>query len=195
MSETTDVVETEKTAEAPMADAPEAEETATVDLESEVEKWKTLSRKNEQQAKANAQAAKELDELKKSQLTDQERLIESAKEETRQTMRLEYAEKLVDAELKSSLSGRALDGGALLDFNKSSFITDDGNVDSDAIQAWVDAHSTKTDAPKPDLGQGARGSVSGLAQIRSRDELNNMSSKDILEARKDGRLDALMGKS
>ena len=190
MSETTDVVEAEETVE-----ATEQEETVTVDLESEVEKWKSLSRKNEQQAKANAQAAKELDELKKSQLSDTERLIESTKDETRLAVRMEFAEKLVDAELKSSLTGRVLEGNALLDFNKSSFIDEGGNVDSDAIQVWVDAHSTKTDMPKPDLGQGVRGSASGLAQIRSRDELNNMSADEILIARKDGRLDSLMGKN
>lgn len=192
MSENTDVVETEETAE---TEGTEQEQTATVDLESEVEKWKALSKKNEQMARANKDAAKELDQLKKSQLSDTERLIESTKDETRLAVRMEFAEKLVDAELKSSLIGRVLEGNALLDFNKSKFIDDDGNVDSEAIEVWVDAHSTKTDVPKPDLGQGARGSVSSLAQIRSRDELNNMSSKDILAARKDGRLDALMGKS
>ena len=195
MSETIDVVETEKPAEAVEADTAEPNDAEIVDLDAEVEKWKSLSRKNEQQAKANAQAAKELDELKKSQLSDTERLIESTKEETRLAVRMEFAEKLVDAELKSSLSGRALDAEALFSFDKLSFITDDGNVDSEAMQAWVDAHSTKTDAPKPDLGQGARGSTSGLSQIRSRDELNNMSPKDILAARVDGRLDSLMGKS
>ena len=181
MSETIDVVETEKPAEAVEADTAEPNDAEIVDLDAEVEKWKSLSRKNEQQAKANAQAAKELDELKKSQLSDTERLIESTKEETRLAVRMEFAEKLVDAELKSSLSGRALDAEALFSFDKLSFITDDGNVDSEAMQAWVDAHSTKTDAPKPDLGQGARGSTSGLSQIRSRDELTNMSRDDILK--------------
>ena len=191
MSDNTDVVE----AEAPAEETVDTEETVKVDLESEVEKWKSLSRKNEQQAKANAQAVKELDELKKSQLTDQERLIESTKEETRLAVRMEFAEKLVDAEFKANLNGRVLEGNALLDFNKASFITEDANVDSDAIEAWVNAHSTKTDLPKPDLGQGNRGSQSNLAQIRSRDELSNMTPADILAARKDGRLDALMGKN
>jgi len=192
MSETTDVVETEETAD---SETTEQETTATVDLESEVEKWKAFSRKNELQAKANADAAKELDALKKSQLSDTERLIELTKDETRLAVRMEFAEKLVDAELKSNLTGRVLEGNALLDFNKSLFVDDDGNVDSDAIQAWVDTHSTKTDAPKPDLGQGARGSQTSLAQIRSREELTNMSRDEILSARKDGRLDSLMGKN
>jgi len=192
MSDNTDEVETEDTQE---TETVEKDESATEDLKSEVEKWKSLSRKNEQQAKANAQAAKELEELKKSQLSETERLIESTKDETRLAVRMEFAEKLVDAELKSNLTGRVLEGNALLEFNKTSFIDDEGNVDSEAIQTWVDEHSTKTDAPKPDLGQGARGSQQSLSQIRSRDELNNMSPKDILKARNDGRLDILMGKN
>mgnify|MGYP001288642095 FL=1 len=192
MSDNTDEVETEDTQE---TETVEKDESATDDLKSEVEKWKSLSRKNEQQAKANAQAAKELEELKKSQLSETERLIESTKDETRLAVRMEFAEKLVDAELKSNLTGRVLEGNALLEFNKTSFIDDEGNVDSEAIQTWVDEHSTKTDAPKPDLGQGARGSQQSLSQIRSRDELNNMSPKDILKARNDGRLDILMGKN
>lgn len=173
----------------------ETESTETVDLSSEVEKWKNLSRKNEAQAKANAQAAKELEELKKASLTDQERLIESTRAETAQAIRKEFAGKLAEAELKSALTGKVLEGNAILSFDKSSFIDENGDVDSAAISAWVEAHTKPADAPLPDLGQGIRGkTISGKAPIRSRDELLTMSNAEILEARKDGRLDALMGK-
>lgn len=171
------------------------ESTETVNLNAEVEKWKSLSRKNEQQAKANAQAAKELEELKRSQLSDTERLIQQAKEETQRAVRLEFAQKLVDAELKAALNGKVLEGGALLEFNKNSFITEEGDIDSASIQTWVDAHSKPATAPAPDLGQGARGTNQSKALIRSREELASMSPAEILAARKDGRLDALMGKN
>jgi DNA polymerase III alpha subunit (gram-positive type) len=181
----------------------EAEETAEVqdveipekDLKAELEKWKAMSRKTEAQAKANAEAAKELEALKKASLSDQERLIESTREETRKAVRLEFAGKLVDAELKSALNGKTLEGNAILDFNKSAFIDDSGDIDTEAIQAWVEAHTKPAEAPLPDLGQGVRGkTISGSAQIRSREELSNMTPDEILAARKDGRLDALMGK-
>ena len=172
----------------------ESVETTVADLEAQVAKWKALSQKTEKQAKANDQAVRQLGELRKNQLTDQERLVESAKDETRLAVRVEFAGKLVDAELKSSLAGRSLDASALLDFDKSTFITDGGDVDSDAIGAWVEAHSTNAEAPKPDLGQGARGDKSSLAQIRSREELQSMKPSEILAARNDGRLDSLMGK-
>lgn len=144
--------------------------------------------------KAHTQASKELDEYRKSQLTEQERLIEQTKEDTAKAVRLEFAEKMVEAELKGQLKGRALIGDSILEFTKSSFIDDDGNIDSEAIATWVETHSTTTEAPKPDLGQGARGSTGSLAAIRTRDELATMSPAEILAARKDGRLDALMGK-
>lgn len=163
-------------------------------LKAEVDKWKSLSRKNEQQAKANLAAAKELEEIKKSQLSDTERLIAETKEQTALSVRREFAGKLVDAELKSQLNGRLLDAGALLAFDKTSFIDDDGNPNIEAIQSWVEAHSKTTEIPAPDLGQGSRGNNPSKAQIRSRDELQNMSPAEILQARKEGRLDSLMGK-
>jgi len=163
-------------------------------LRAELDKWKSMSRKNEQTAKANAQAAKELEEIKKSQLTDQEKLIEQTKEETATAIRKEFASKLVDAELKGQLQGRALKGDAILSFDKDQFITDTGDIDTEAIQQWVEANSNQSEIPAPDLGQGARGTNPSKAQIKSRDELTNMTASEILAARQDGRLDYLMGK-
>ena len=145
--------------------------------------------------KTYTQASKELDEVRKSQLSDTERLVEQTKEDTRRAVRLEFAEKLVEAELKTALKGRALEGDAILTFDKGRFIDDSGDIDTDAIATWVETHSTHPEAPKPDLGQGSRGNKNSLAQIRSRDELTGMTPAEILQARKDGRLDGLLGKS
>jgi hypothetical protein len=144
--------------------------------------------------KSYSQASKELDEYRQSQLTEQERLISKTQEETKKAVRLEFAEKLVEAELKNALKGRHVNGDALLTFNMGGFVDEDGEVDSEAIATWVEAHSTQAEAPKPDLGQGARGITGSQAMIRSRDELAKMSPDEILKARKDGRLDSLMGK-
>lgn len=142
----------------------------------------------------HTKASKELDNVRKSQLSDQERLLEEAKDETRRAVRLEFAEKLVEAEVKSALKGRSLVGDAVLEFSKQSFVDESGDIDSEAITTWVEAHSIQADGPKPDLGQGARGNKSSLAQIRTRDELATMTPDEVLAARKDGRLDSLMGK-
>lgn len=44
------------------------------DASKELEHWKSMSRKNEQRARANASAARELEEIKRSQMSEQERL-------------------------------------------------------------------------------------------------------------------------
>jgi hypothetical protein len=176
-------------------EALEPEVVETTDLNAEVEKWKSLSRKNEAQAKANAQAAKELEELKKASLSDQERLIASTREETALTIRREFAGKFVEAELKSAIVGKTIEATALLSFDRNAFIDDSGEVDSNAIAAWVEAHTKTPEIPAPDLGQGIRGkNPSGKAQL-TRADLASMSSQQILEARLDGRLDSLMGKN
>lgn len=189
-------------------DIKDTAEVETTDTEVELEEYpkdhplvKTLYKQRSELKELNRkreefeQAQQELEALRKSQLTEQERLIEQTKEDTAKSVRLEYAEKMVEAELKGQLQGRNVSGDAILEFNKDNFIDSSGDIDSEAIATWVEAHSTQTEAPKPDFGQGARGSKSGLAQIRSRDELERMSPAEILEARRDGRLDALMGKS
>ena len=192
----TDQIETTEAPEAvdqsTESEAPELSETDT--LKAEVDKWKSLSRKNEQQAKANIAAAKELETIRQSQLTETEKLIEQAKTETALSVRREFANKLADAEIKSALQGKLMDADSLLSFERSSFILDDGNIDSESIQSWVEAHSKTTDTPATDFGQGARGNNPSKSQIRNRDELKNMSPADILTARNDGRLDSLMGK-
>lgn len=188
-----DTIETEQTEDATEIESAVTEvetDDSEKDLAAEVEKWKALSRKNEDRARNNAAAAKELEELRKANMTEQEKLVE----DTRRAVRTEFSAKLVEAELKSQLGGKNIDADALLTFNKAEFVDSNGDVDSDAITAWVETH-TKTPEIIPDLGQGVRSkTLTGKSQIRSRDDLRNMSPAEILAARKDGRLDSLMGK-
>lgn len=137
-------------------------DTPVVDPTQETEKWKTLARKHEERAKANAKAAAELEELKKSMLTDQEKAIEEAKREARKATVAEFSSKLVDAKLEASLNGRVLDANAVLSFEKSKFITEDGDVDEDAISNWVESNTKTPDTVFPDLAQGQRGTAPAL---------------------------------
>ncbi|MCC2031824.1 hypothetical protein [Microbacterium allomyrinae] len=66
--------------------------------QAEVEKWKTLSRKNEDQAKSNADKAKKFDELEEANKTEQEKLL----------ARAESAEKkLADRDAKDAAAATA----------------------------------------------------------------------------------------
>lgn len=132
----------------------------------EAEKWKATSRKHEDRSKSNAQAVRELEELKRSSLSDAEKAIEEARVTARAEALAEIGTRLVDAEFRAATAGRMSDGqrDALLDgLDRRRFLTDDGDVDTDKVRALVDGIApTKAATPRPkvDIGQGRRGSSS-----------------------------------
>lgn len=140
------------------------------DLAAEVEKWKSLARRHEERAKANAGAVKELEELRSKSMTDQERAVAEAISKARTDTLREVAAKLVAAEIRTAVTGRGVDADALLyGVDHSRFLGDDLEPDTDAIRAWVDRVAparTEPDRAKqawPDLGQGARGGQNSMA--------------------------------
>lgn len=119
------------------------------------------ARKWEDRAKANADAVKELDKLRASTMTDQERAVAEAVATTRIEMQRQHAARLVLAEVRAAAAGRPVDIDALLEgLDPSRFLTDDFEPDVKAIQVWVDkvAPAAGPVIPPgfPDLGQGAR---------------------------------------
>lgn len=129
-------------------------------LAAEVEKWKALSQKNEQRAKANAEAAKEFEKFRQASMTEQERAVEAARGEATSEATLKYVGRLVDAEVRAAASGRleAEQVKALLEgLDRTRFLTEDGDVDQKAVAAWVGLLAPATSSAPPDLGQGARG--------------------------------------
>lgn len=143
-------------------DLPAAQpDTGDVDLAAEVEKWKGLSRKHEAKAKENADAAKQLDELRAQSMTDTEKAIAEARAAADRDAAVRYGARLVDAEVRAAAAGRPIDVAALLEgLDRSRFLDDDGEPDVKAIGAWVDRIAPAAETPSParvDLGQGARG--------------------------------------
>lgn len=128
--------EPEAEAEKPSADEP--------DWKAEAEKFKALSRKHEQRAKQNASAAKELDELKVAQLTEQEKAVKEARDEGLTEGLKTGNERLIRAEVIAAASGKAADPadvyailaatGALAGLE----VGPDGKVDAAAITTAVD---------------------------------------------------------
>lgn len=123
------------------------------------------ARKWEDRAKANSAAAKELDALKQQSMTDLEKAVEQARKEAASETTRAFGARLVDAEVKAAAAGSSIDVDALLDgLDRSRFLTDDGEPDTDAIGAWVERIAPKgTDGPQTvDLGQGQQGSTPAL---------------------------------
>ena len=136
------------------------------DLAAEVEKWKAQSRKNEDRAKANAEAAKELERLKRESLPEQERLIEEARAAARAEALAEVGTSRVDDAVKLAAAGRPVDVDALLEgLDRKRFLGEDGQPDVPAITAWVDRVApapTEGAVTALDLGQGTRSQAPGL---------------------------------
>jgi hypothetical protein len=130
----------------------------TTDWKAEAERWKGLARKHEDRAKANATAARELDDARKQSMTDVERAVAEARIEARRETLVETGARLVDAEVRAAAAGRAVDVTALLEAtDRQRFIGEDGEPDTKAIRTWVERIAPKTNA-LPDLGQGTRSS-------------------------------------
>jgi hypothetical protein len=132
---------------------------AGADLAAEVEKWKQHARKHEERAKANANAARELDQLRQSSMSDQEKAVEAARAEGRALAMREAASSLIDAEVRLHATGRSIDVDTLLDgLDRARFVdATTGQPDRAAIKAWVEKVAPAGTAAQPDLGQGARG--------------------------------------
>jgi hypothetical protein len=184
------------TNEQPPAETPP--ETGGPDLAAELEKWKAQARKNEERAKANAAAAKELEEFRKASMSDTEKAIDEAKAAARAEALAEVGSRLVDAEVRVAAAGRAVDVDALLDgLNRSRFLADDGQPDGEAIAEWVDRIAPKGEpgARQPvDMGQGTRPKNTD-GQIKDRAALQNMKPEDITKALREGRLDKMLSGS
>ncbi|WP_126641625.1 hypothetical protein [Embleya hyalina] len=158
------------------------------ELQAEVAKWKALSRKNETAFKA---ASTELDGIRQSAMSDQERAIEAARTEARTAALSEVGNRLVEAELRASAAavGATLPAAEFL--NTAAFLGADGSPDTERISAFVSTLPKSPVEPVYDqsLGLGRQGAVSGQY---TRDDLSRMTRAERIEARKAGKLDALM---
>lgn len=149
----------------PPTPAPTAADMAAKDAE--IEKWKGLSRKHEDAKKDALGQVKALQESQRSEMTDLERAIAEAKDEGLRAGRAEASAKLAAAAFRTAAKGTALevDDDFLGRIDLAKFVGDDGDVDAEAIEAWVGRiapatpEDTPADPPGPlmiDLGQGNR---------------------------------------
>jgi membrane protein involved in colicin uptake len=155
------------------------------DWKAEAEKWKTLSRKNEERAKAAEPAAKKLAEIEEQQKTELERAQAradaaeaSAAKATTDALRAQVA---LDKKLTPSQAKRLV--GATQE-----------ELEADADELLADLKNTAPGSAPSSDGQGKQGDVVGQTkQITSRDELKSMSREEKLAAYRDGRLKSLTG--
>ena len=120
-------------------------------------------------AKAAEKRAKELEseleEFRRSQMTEQEKAIDEARTQARAEALAEVGAKIAAAEFKAAAAGRMDDESlvALLGgLDLKAFLDDAGDVDGDKIRAFVDRIAPEQGGvTAADLGQGARVGANG----------------------------------
>lgn len=148
--------------EAPPAEAPDTG-TDAAKLQAEIDKWKTQSRKHEERAKANANAAKELEQLRQASMSEQEKAVDEARRAARAETLREVGTHLVTAEFRAQAAGRVTEerlSELLEDMDMTKYLTEDGQVDAERVARKVAALAPEpAENPEPtwpDLGQGNR---------------------------------------
>lgn len=120
------------------------------DFAAEAAKWKALARKHEDRAKVAGALQRELDGLKQSAMSDQEKAVVAAREDGLRAGRAELSGRLVGAEFRALAAGRTVNGepldvaGLLEDIDPARYVGEDGEVDADRVARFLDRV-----APKP----------------------------------------------
>lgn len=159
----------EPTQEKPGEPYPKNTPVAEMTLEQRAAYYKHQSRKMEEKLERFGNytpeqvqtLAKEAADAKNAALTENEKALETAREEGRAELRRELARIRVDRAIETRLTGRTITPTAILQFDRDKFIKGD-SIDEDALDRWVE-DNTQTVSQKPiDFGQGrGRDTASG----------------------------------
>lgn len=133
----------------------------TTDWRAEAEKYKELHRKQETRAKANAEAARELERVRRETMSETERAVAEAVAAREADLRNEYGARLAGAALDGAIGSRMAPeakAALLAGLNFAGFLGEDGEVDQAAVESFAITVAPETNAPSafPDLGQGVR---------------------------------------
>lgn len=100
--------------------------------------WKAEARKWEKRAKENGGAVSELETLRAANLTEQEKAVKAAEKNGRTAAAAEYGKKLAAAQFDAAVARAGIDLGEASDLiDTRRFVSDDGEVDTDAIKTAV----------------------------------------------------------
>ena len=128
------------------AQTTEADETQSNETQADTTDWKAEARKWEARAKENSGAAKAAEKARLDAMSESERAIEEAKQSARAEATA-YGKRLAQSEIRAAAADAAADLKGVFDYlDLSRFVQEDGEPDSKAIKAFVDA------LPKKDAG-------------------------------------------
>lgn len=153
------------------------------DWREEAEKWKALSRKNEERARANADKAARFDEIEERDKTDLQKAVEAKEVAERRAADLEVA----------ALRARvAAAKGVDIDLLTGS-TQEEVEASAARLLAWRDAAAPKPPASSSAGDAGPRGEPIGAPKQLTRADLAGMTPAQIDRARRAGQLNKIMG--
>ncbi|MEF2979096.1 hypothetical protein [Subtercola sp. YIM 133946] len=94
--------------------------------------------------------------------------------------RVRSGSKLVSLELDKALADRVVEPSKLLGFDRTEYVTSEGDVDKSKLAEWVKENTTESQAPRPrrDPSQGQRDSSANGGSVQSgRDEYEKRHGK------------------
>ena len=172
----------EPTQETP--EQPQGQEAEKVDYQAEAEKWKSLSRKNEDRARENAEKAKRLDELEEKSKSEIQKAIEAREAAEKRASALEV--KVLRASIASA---KGVDADLLTGSTEEEI-----TAAADRLLAWRgQATPARPPASTSSSDAGEKGDLVGQARQLTRDDLKGMTPKQINDARREGKLNQIMG--
>lgn len=195
----TETVETEET----VTDATSAEETGAQETEVEdpAAGLKSALQKERALNKANAKRIKELEQAAADRdKSPDEKALDDARREAAAEATQAANIRVVRSEFRALAKERGLDPNTATKLADLSTVEvdDDGNVDGDALTAAIDAVIADHPSLVPSrfegtADQGNPGTSGAPKQITSADQLKNMSAEEVNKARREGRLNKLLG--
>lgn len=195
----TETVETEETVtEATGAEETGAQETEVEDpvagLKSALQKERALNKANAKRIKELEQAAADRDK------SPDEKALDDARREAAAEATQAANIRVVRSEFRALAKERGLDPNTATKLADLSTVEvdDDGNVDGDALTAAIDAVIADHPSLVPSRFEGTADQGNHVAsgapkQITSADQLKNMSAEEVNKARREGRLNKLLG--
>jgi NADH dehydrogenase/NADH:ubiquinone oxidoreductase subunit G len=129
--------------------------------------------KERQRAKAGESAAKELERLRASQLSETEKQLAAVRDETAREVSAKYTQRLAGLSIRAAAGGKFQnpeDAVALLSARLPEFVNDDGDVDDKAVTVSVDQLLKErpylgTQKPPADFDGGQRTGTTGVVDM------------------------------
>lgn len=195
----------EQSTEQVEAAATETEETETLGDAGKkaLEQERAARKAAEKEAKRAKELEAELSKLREDAMSEQEKAITKARKEGAAEALVEANVRIAKSEARALAAGKTRDPEVAVQLlgDLSEFVTEDGDVDADAMSAALDKLVEDKEylavgdrQPVPGADQGARGGNKGASQL-TREQLKTMTHEQILKAESEGRLDKLKGKT